>query len=323
MGYGKDIFQKALAELAKRRSAAEQIAETNLRRFYLECPRAQTIQRTKASEAAQIAKAVLSGSNVKSSLTRLKDRNLQLQKEFLALLVQHGMQEQEILPQYRCAACKDTGFIDGKMCGCLKQLQKQLAFAALNMEVALINYRFDNFDLSYYEAAAAKQMERIYAYCKKYADAFRINSPSLLFRGATGLGKTHLSLAIAQAAIEKGFGVIYGSSQNFAVSLERERFDRTDPEQAAGTEKKLLSCDLLILDDLGTEFSSSYVTAALYNIINTRQLEGKSTIISTNLSTKELETRYSERFASRIMGQYGTFNFVGSDVRIQRRQRKQ
>lgn len=322
MGYGKEIFQKAMTQLDKRKSAAEQAAETQLQDFYLLCPKAEEIARTKTAEAARIAKAVLAGGNVKSALEKLRDRNLFLQGEFLALLTQHGLQEKDIQPQYHCPDCRDTGFIDGKMCQCLKQLQKQIAFASLSMEVSLEKYRFDNFDLSFYEAAAAAQMERIFSYCKKYALAFRATSPSLLFRGATGLGKTHLSLAITHAAIEKGFGVVYGSSQNFAVSLERERFDRIDPAQAAGTEKRLLACDLLILDDLGTEFSSAYVTAALYNIVNTRLLEGKPTIISTNLTTKELEARYSERFASRIMGNFGTFNFVGNDVRIQKRQQK-
>lgn len=322
MGYGKEIYHKATTELGIRRNRAEQAAEAALRQLYRQCPKAEKIQRTKTAEAAQIAKAVLAGGDVKASLGKLRDRNLQLQAEFLQLLAENGFQEKDILPQYQCGACKDTGFIDGKMCFCLKQLQKQLAFASLNMEVSLKSFRFDNFDLSYYENTAAAQMERIFMYCQKYADAFRANSPSLLFRGATGLGKTHLSLAIAQAAIEKGFGVIYGSVQNFAVSLEKERFDRSEQVLSAGTEQKLISCDLLILDDLGTEFSSSYVAAALYHIINTRQQEGKPTIISTNLSTQELEKRYSERFVSRIIGQYSTFDFMGNDVRIQRRKRK-
>ena len=157
-------------------------------------------------------------------------------------------------------------------------------------------------------------MEKVFAACKSYGEKFRADSPSLLFKGGTGLGKTHLSLAIAGKAIEKGFGVIYGSAQSFAVALERERFDRDLPEDGS-TDAQLGECDLLILDDLGTEFPSAYVNAALYNIVNTRMMAGKPTIISTNLSLKELEQRYSQRFASRVTGYYGKLEFLGKDVR--------
>ena len=122
--------------------------------------------------------------------------------------------------------------------------------------------------------------------------------------------------------IEKGFGVIYGSAQSFAVSLEKERFDRREDGEPGDTHSQLLSCDLLILDDLGTEFPSAYVNAALYDIINSRMLAEKPTIISTNLSMKELEERYSERFASRIAGYYGKLGFLGNDIRIEKRKQK-
>ncbi len=135
-------------------------------------------------------------------------------------------------------------------------------------------------------------------------------------QGGTGLGKTHLSLSIANEAIERGFGVIYGSTQNLASSLEKERFRRDSDDE---TNQMLLSCDLLILDDLGTEFSTSFIDAAIYNIVNTRLMSKRPTIISTNLSLREMETRYTERFVSRIIGSYIRLFFYGSDVRQQRR----
>lgn len=146
-------------------------------------------------------------------------------------------------------------------------------------------------------------------------------TPQPSLQGGHRIGKTHLSLAIAAKAIEKGFGVVYGSAQSFAVALEKERFDRDIPEDG-GTNAQLIDCDLLILDDLGTEFPSAYVNAALYNIVNARMLADKPTIISTNLSLKELEDRYSERFASRITGYYGKLEFLGRDVRVQKRLRR-
>ena len=226
-------------------------------------------------------------------------------------------------PQYQCSLCRDTGFVDGRICSCFKNLQRRMAYERLSMSVPLENSTFEGFSLEYYQEdeRTYKQMEKVFYACKNYADKFRADSPSLLFKGGTGLGKTHLSLAIAGKAIEKGFGVVYGSAQSFAVALERERFDRDLPEDG-GTDAQLAECDLLILDDLGTEFPSAYVNAALYNIINTRMMAGRPTIISTNLSLKELEQRYSQRFASRVTGYYGKLEFLGKDVRVQKRLRR-
>lgn len=147
-----------------------------------------------------------------------------------------------------------------------------------------------------------------------------MESPNLLMQGGTGLGKTHLSLAIAHEAIEKGYGVIYGSAQNMVTNLEKERFQKDNEQQ--DTNQLMLQCDLLIIDDLGTEFSTSFVTAAIYNIVNTRLMTHKPTIISTNLSMKELEERYTERFASRILGSYIPLFFRGKDIRQQKRRKK-
>ena len=161
-------------------------------------------------------------------------------------------------------------------------------------------------------------MEGVLRACRKFAQNFRADSPSILFKGGTGLGKTHLSLAIANVVIEKGFGVVYGSTQSFAVALERERFGRV----GAGTFQQLTGCDLLILDDLGAEFPSQYVNAMLYDAVNARMLGDRPTVISTNLSMKELEDRYGERFASRVAGYYGKLEFHGADVRVQQQRRR-
>ena len=322
MGYGKEIYLEARSVLETRRRNAEALADEKRRYFHALCPRAEIIRQDKASGAAKIAKAVLTGENTKDALLRLKAQNLRLESEYQRLLSNHRLKKNDIEPQYSCSKCRDTGFIDGKMCICLKQLQKQMAYERLNRSLPLSGSTFESFSLDYYTGDTRKRMEQIFTYCKQYAVNFRSRSPSLLFRGATGLGKTHLSLAIACAATEKGFGVIYGSSQNFAVSLEKERFDRRNEDVDFNTNQKLQECDLLILDDLGTEFSSSYVTAALYTVIDTRLLASKPTIISTNLTHKEMELRYGARFVSRIAGNYGVFEFTGSDIRIQKRMKR-
>lgn len=319
MGYGNKVYQKALAELHKRRLAAEDKATGRKRDFFSRYPRAEEIAREKMAAAAKIARAVLSGEQARPLLEQLRDESLRLQTEYDDYLRQSGFTETDITPQYRCKKCDDSGFVDGRMCTCLIQLQKSIAYESLNLQVPLENSTFELFSLQFYHGDARAKMERIFAYCKQYAADFTTGSRNLMFKGATGLGKTHLSLAIAGRALDKGYGVIYSSAQNLAVALERERFDRVGEGHPEDTNSQLISCDLLILDDLGTEFSSSYVGAALYNIINTRLLRQTPTIISTNLSFKELETRYSERFASRIFGSYNIFEFAGADIRIEKR----
>ena len=152
-----------------------------------------------------------------------------------------------------------------------------------------------------------------YRYCKNYADNFSLKSPSLILYGATGLGKTHLSLAIAGEVIGKGFGVIYGSAQNLLNRLENEKFGRSG--QDGDTLSLLLECDLLILDDLGAEFSTAFTLSAIYNIINSRMLASLPTIISTNLEPGELDKKYDQRIASRILGSFTPVYFCGRDIR--------
>ena len=155
-------------------------------------------------------------------------------------------------------------------------------------------------------------MESVMNFCKSYAADFSTYSPSIILQGNTGLGKTHLSLAIAGEVIKRGFGVIYASAQNILSQLENEKFGRA---QYADTEKNILECDLLILDDLGSEFRSQFTVSEVYNIINTRLLNGNPTIISTNLSMESIEDIYTPRIASRILSEYTLLWFDGKDIR--------
>ena len=323
MGYGKKIFQEAMDQLEARKRAAEEAAWQRQRDFAARCPRAGEIKWEMAQNASQIARAVLGGGDAKSAMAQLRDRDLTLQEEYKSLLAKEGLTPQDLEPRYTCSRCRDTGFVDGRMCQCLKSLQRRMAYERLSMDAPLESCTFESFSLEYYQEdeRVYRQMEKVFRACQSYGEKLRPDSPSMLFRGGTGLGKTHLSLAIAGKAIEKGMGVIYGSAQSFAVALEKERFDREPPEEG-DTNTQLTECDLLILDDLGTEFPSAYVNAALYNIINSRMLAERPTIISTNLTLKELESRYSERFASRIAGYYGKLEFLGNDVRVQKRLQK-
>ncbi len=313
--YKKDVYEKASAVLLKRQSDAVERAEEQKEKFYTICPQARDLEFELKSTYSKIAVAVMRGGNVKEELQKLRDKNLQTQTSYNLLLAQFGLVKEDVSPKFVCSKCDDKGNIDGRMCICHRELLTQIAYDELNRNTPLDECGFEKFSTEYYKnipAEQARKMVNILNYCKTYAQNFSTSSPSLLFQGGTGLGKTHLSLSIAKEVIGKGFGVIYGSVQNFAVAIEKERFEQSDEND---TNNMLCSCDLLILDDLGTEFSSSYTISVIYNIINTRIMKKLPTLISTNLSAPELEKRYSERLISRLFGSYNLLGFVGQDIR--------
>ena len=324
MGYPREIQEAADRVLRERRRTAEETSERRREEFFRKCPRAQEIERALAGTSIAAAKAVLRGGRAEEQLQKLKEENLSLQAEYAALLKGYGLRTLE--PDYACPNCRDTGWVDGKMCACRRALLQSESYRKLNELTPLSLSTFGSFSLDYYSGESdgtrpsdRETMRNTLRYCMKYAQQFTGDSPNLILTGATGLGKTHLSLAIANEAIQRGFGVVYVSAGSLVSRLEDEHFGRAGD---ASSLEALKSCDLLILDDLGTEFRSSFSCAAIYNLINERLLLKKPTIISTNLSTKELTDRYSERFASRVIGSYRRVVFVGRDVRQRRRPEK-
>jgi DNA replication protein DnaC len=317
LGYGREICAAAENKLRERRRQAEENAEKRRQAFYRSCPRAQQIERTLCSTSVSAAKAVLGGKSAAQTLTALKEKNMSLQKELKDLMQAHGVSSLE--PNYSCSVCRDTGYVDGKMCSCMKELLRTESYQRLNALTPLSLSTFESFSLNYYSDEPQEGrpsdrsiMRNTLQYCINYAHQFSLKSANVIMTGNTGLGKTHLSLAIANAAIQKGYGVVYSSVGSLVTKLENEHFGR-DTETAALD--SLQNCDLLILDDLGTEFRNSFSTSAIYGIINSRLLLEKPTIISTNLTTKEMADFYSERFASRIIGSYDRIAFVGRDIR--------
>lgn len=324
MGYSKEIYEQAMATLREHRALEALRTDERKQAFFGQYPRAREIEKELSSTAIQAAKAVLKGRGTQETLQELREHNQALQQEFDALLSEAGLPSDYLEPHYQCAQCRDEGFIDGKMCACLKVRMRTEACRKLNAQTPLSLSTFESFDLKYYSStpepgqktAPREHMEQVFQYCKNYAEQFSMASPSLLFRGGTGLSKTHLSLAIANVVIQNGYGVIYDSVHNIMTTLERERFGKEPaPED---TNRLLMECDLLILDDLGTEFSTSFVTASIYNLVNTRLMAQRPTIISTNLTLTELEKRYTERLISRIIGHYVRLPFYGKDIRQQK-----
>lgn len=327
MGYSKDVYAKAEERLSRRRQKAFYDAENRREQIYRKIPRAKEIETLLAKTGISAAKTVLAGGDTKSELIKLRDNNLKLQGELKVLLVQNGYTTADLEEQYFCQQCRDYGYVDGKMCSCMKRLLREISYEELNSLSPLSLSSFDTFDLGYYSGKPddnnkipRTRLTNIFNYCKKYAEEFCGFGKSILMEGGTGLGKTHLSLAIAQRVIERGYGVVYCSAPDILNVLEREHFSRTAKNE---TLHRLNECDLLIIDDLGTEFSTQFTQSCIYNLINTRISQEKPTIVNTNLSLTELKKLYSERFVSRFIGDQCYFEFIGDDVRIIKRRLQQ
>ena len=316
MAYSKETYKKAEQELAQRRNRALAEREDRHRIAVESVPEIlETEERMSAAGLATIKALGMGAVDAKEYIRKLSEINLNAQAQRRMFLKKAGFPEDWLDVHYSCPKCEDKGFVNGIMCDCFKDLLKSLEYEKLCSKLPVGSCRFDNFKLDYYPDGAGtsprRRMESVLNYCKTYATDFSRRSPSLLLYGKTGLGKTHLSLAVAGKAVESGYGVIYTSAQNLFNKLEKEKFGRSD----GNTEETILDCDLLIIDDLGAEFTTQFTVSALYNIINSRELEGKPTIISTNLTPEQLTLTYSERITSRILSNFVMLYFDGSDIR--------
>jgi len=308
--------------LEQRRAAAEKALQQRREAAYGAIPALAALDREIAESGAAVVNAIGAGQDAAGYLAQLEQRNTAAQAERARLLRGGGFAPDYLQPPYGCAECRDTGFVRGLRCACFTGLLRDLACRELSMDTPLERCTFDSFRLDYYAAQPdpatgiipRKKMENLLGLCRQYAAQFDARAESLLFTGPTGVGKTHLSLAIAGAVLDRGYTVIYGSAQNLLSRLQRERFAPFG-EQSDGTERSLLECDLLILDDLGAEHSTEFTRSCIYNIVNTRMMASKPVIVSTNYSTAQLNGEYGERVTSRVLGNYTVLRFFGSDVR--------
>lgn len=325
MGFSREVQLSAAEKIENRRLLAQSEADIRREKIFSEIPQAQDYERRISDCGISAGRAVLKGGDVKKELENLKDESIKLQQEYEAILNTKGYSIKDTEPVYYCKKCNDTGYIEMDnrtvVCDCLKQAMVECACAELNRYSPLSLCTFDDFKLDYYSKevqegyprSSYEQMSNIFDFCRNYAKNFNKNSKNLFMKGMTGLGKTHLSLSIANDVIKKGYGVIYVSAPSIVSQLEKEHFSYNKQDNA--TEEALLNCDLLIIDDLGTEFSTQFSTSEIYNIFNARLLSGKPIIINTNLTLKELEKLYSQRFVSRIIGQAVRLDFFGEDIR--------
>ena len=320
MSYPAHIYRKAERILERRRDAAVSEAQLRADEIRSKIPEIDSILKQLSKIGLETSQLFFFKGNTEEKVSELRAQSKKLIEKRAEILKKHGYSEDSMQPQYICSVCEDRGFIKGRLCSCHRQLLIDIMKSEIKKFAPIDECTFETFKLEYYSNEALEnsivpreRAGKILESARRYAQNFSPDSKSLLFVGATGLGKTHLSLAIANVVINKGFYVCYGTSQNICDDLQSEQFGRTDGINY--TKQQVLGCDLLILDDLGTEVENQYSIAALYNIINSRILAKKPTVISTNCELSELLNKYDQRITSRITGEYTTMTIFGKDIR--------
>lgn len=312
--YSRQNYTEALAEITARRNSAEATAKERDLELSLKYPEIREIDRELKQTGLLLFRAACAGEDI----TPIRERNEELMAKRRDFLLSVGLPVDYTEPHYTCKKCSDSGFIDIKMCSCLRELVIKKNIYSSGMGRLIDRQSFDNFDLEWYRDNEENylRMQANLRIAKGYALAFPKKRGNLLLIGTTGTGKTHISTAIAKEIIEQGYDVVYDSAQNIISDFTDDQYRRSGSEPKA---EKYMDCDLLIIDDLGAEFSNQMTLSILYNLLNTRQNQGLATIISTNLSAKELAARYEGRIYSRIVGSdYTPLFFAGKDHRTQK-----
>lgn len=321
MAYSAEVLRRARARLAQAKEDRESENRQHLAQAYARVPRIKEIDMHLRRTMAQAAQAAfLQGGGGQELLEQARTENLRLQRE-RAMLAAEYFEEGFLDESPICESCGGSGYVGSSMCDCLRELCRQ----EQKKEVSILTgskETFNQFRLDYYPdsidpkygASPRTIMERNFQNCRRYALTFTPNAGNLLFVGGTGLGKTFLSACIARAVADRGYSVVYETASHLFGKLERAKFSPTEESQREAA--KFTDCDLLIMDDLGTEMPGQFVTAALYSLLNDRILENKPMVVSTNLNVDEMGRRYSPQIASRLHGSFQRLTFVGEDIRV-------
>lgn len=327
MAYDGKVMREALQRFEEDKQRRASQTEARRQRIYREIPRLEAIEKELRGTVARImTEALRHGEDPAPALMRIRTENAMLQQERAELLAEHGYAPDALEDKPRCALCGDTGYCGGKMCACLQKYYAQEQIRSLSSLLDVGSQSFDTFGLEWYDTKVGAQsrspretMERNLATCQTFAAEFGKKPENLLLFGDPGLGKTFLSACIARVVSEDGFSVVYDTAVHVFARCEAAKFRSEEEPDAAVDVRRYESCDLLILDDLGTEMTTSFVQSALYQLVNGRLISGKKTVVNTNLTPYQLGERYSPQVQSRFEGEYRILPFFGEDIRKLRR----
>ncbi|MBP3677662.1 MAG: ATP-binding protein [Agathobacter sp.] len=302
------------------------LTQERLDAVYAKLPQLKSINDTIASLSVEAARKKLDDDNLSYNLLKKKIEDLRVEKT--ALLTNSGFDNDYFEPVYTCKDCKDTGYINGEKCHCFKQEVINVVYSQSNIRNILSRENFNSFSYEYYSdeeinpttgLSSLDTAKRAVDECKRFIQDFDNKPKNLFFYGNTGVGKTFLSNCVAKELLEQGYSVIYFTAFQLFDILSKGVFDRD--ADAIAAHQNIFDCDLLIIDDLGTEFANSFTTSQLFLCVNERLLRQKSTIISTNLNLNQMVDMYSERTWSRISSNYTLIKLFSDDIRIQKKLR--
>lgn len=323
MAYSEQILRRARERLEQAKAERERENDAHRNAAYARYPRLAEIDRELRLTMTQLmATALRQGEDPTQAIAQIREKNLALQREREWILEAGEFEDGYLDETPVCAKCSGSGYVGSQMCSCLRELCRQEQKKELTSLLGSGRETFDSFRLDVYPdtydpklgTSPRQLMKSNYNICRKYAQSFGAGSGSLLFSGATGLGKTFLSACIARQVADRGCSVVYDTAIRLFSDFEAEKFGASQ-EENRGRSRKYLECDLLIIDDLGTEMTTQFTISALYHLLNTRMMENRATIISTNLADNEIENRYNPQIASRIIGTFRLVQFVGEDIR--------
>ena len=320
MAYNNSVYKKIYDEYSQKYLIARQRATERERELHALYPEVAVIDRELAKTGLEIFSASLAGEDYKEKIAQIRQKNEELQSKRASILVANGYPADYSHVKYECDKCGDTGFVGNKMCACMKEALTLAGIENSGFASLIKEQSFENFSLDYYKnnLKSYDRMCKNLEFLKEYVAEFSPKtSKSILMMGGTGLGKTHLSSAVARGVIEKGCDVYYTGAIDLISTFEVERFKSYSNEPNPLIERYFES-DLLIIDDLGTEIINQFSVSTVYNLINDRLSRKKPTIISTNLSGDEIKQKYTDRITSRLLGEYMVCFFMGTDVRAQK-----
>ncbi len=320
MGYNKENFKRIRNEYATKHLVAESAARLRTSEIHGIVPEIMDIDRALASTGVSLMSASLLPAKERDKrFEQIKAKNLELNCKREEILVAAGYPADYDAVKYDCPKCGDSGYVGIQMCECMRKALIMAGFESSGISHLLKKQTFENFSLDYYKSdeSVYRKMAKMLDVTRAYAEGFTPEAAdNLAFFGGTGLGKTHISSAIARTVIEKGYDVLYVSAIELVSAFESEQFGK-DIARGELTDK-FFDCDLLIIDDLGTEIGGQFTQSTIYNVLNIRINKKMPTIISTNCKQDELLKKYSERVASRIFGEFRPLLFLGIDVRMQK-----
>ena len=321
MALNNSQYDAIMRDYYRRQAMHRRQMEERVREVREKLPRIKEIDDEIASASVQCARELLSGND--AALSVLKERIAVLGAEREQVLLAGGFPANYLEMTYDCPDCRDLGSGDGQKCRCFQKAEIDLLYTQSNLRGVLDVENFDNFSFDYYSAelkeelsgvSSLERMQKVHAVCRQFVRDFDTANANLFFYGDTGTGKTFLSHCIAKELLDTTHSVVYFSAQELFEMIAQKRFGKTEDAQVALD--AIYSCDLLIIDDLGTEITNTFVNSELFLCINERLTAQKSTIISTNLSLKAFKDTYSERIFSRISTSYTMLKLFGKDIRL-------